>query len=77
MALLGRENALAGFAWSLMLLTLGYSVFSMAAENDNDLWRNVSASNVAILDLAEGQVIIELNPDFAPLMHATNVRLWL
>lgn len=48
-----------------LVLLAGLGAFTARAD-DAMIWREVSADNVVFMDLAEGRVILELNPVFAP-----------
>jgi peptidylprolyl isomerase len=55
-----RAGALAAF------LALSGFIAPVPAGAEEPTWREVDADNLVFMDLAEGQVVIELNPTFAP-----------
>ena len=48
------------------LLLLGLALPAAAWAASEPTWRQVEAENLVLMDLTEGQVLIELNPVFAP-----------
>lgn len=49
-----------------LLLALSGFIAPVRVAADEPTWREVDADNLVFMDLAEGQVVIELNPTFAP-----------
>src|SRR5210317_2119820 len=55
--------------WQARLWTLALALVLMpvqATAADDFMWREVDPENLVFIDLHEGQVVIELNPLFAP-----------
>ena len=48
---------------------------SCVAQDGQEEWRRVAASNLIVMELDEGEVLVELNPAFAPLTVARFKRL--
>ena len=51
---------------SLFLIVLALLLLSGPSQADEPTWRQVDPDHLVFMELAEGQVIIELNPLFAP-----------
>jgi len=49
-----------------MILALLLALSPVAGHTEDPTWRQIDPDNLVFLELAEGQVVIELNPAFAP-----------
>jgi peptidylprolyl isomerase len=64
----GREPGLGCRTWLLTLLLLGGWALSSAGAfaQDGLTWRSVDPANLVFIGMSEGEIVIELNPAFAP-----------
>lgn len=69
MAVLSRKTPSIGLLvlWTVLMLVVSVPG---AAQDGHEEWRSVATSNLAIVELDEGDIIVELNPAFAPLTVA-------
>ena len=61
----GRVSRVRAAALAACLGLSGF-IAPVPVEADEPTWREVDANNLVFMDLAEGRVVIELNPTFAP-----------
>jgi len=52
--------------WTIALLTLLVTLAVHVQAQDNMSWRRVDPANLVFMELGEGLVVFELNPEFAP-----------
>jgi len=68
-----RSNALTHVPW--VILTLFVVASMTASAQDDMLWNSLDPENTVYLQMQDGTVVIELNPDFAPQTVAHFKRL--
>lgn len=55
------------YTWSILLISVGVMLAPAITRGaDGPVWREVDPDRLVIMDMAEGRVVIELNPLFAP-----------